>query len=306
MTTTFNTMLPSALPLARARSSIIAVLSLALLLALTGCSLVKLGYSQASLLAFRWLDDYVDFDDAQTVRVRAALDETMAWHRRSQLPDYVEQLVRAQSELMSDTTPERVCGWAADLRRRADTVAQHVAPAIAEIGATLTPDQLARIEKRMAERNREWRDDHLQRDPEKRRRAVVKRMTRDAELLYGDLDDAQRELVTRSVAAAPRDAELMYEERLRRQQGAMGLARQLRGAGPGRDDTATLVRVFFQSLDRSPRENYRVYVERLIAYDCAFASALHNTTSIQQRGAAVRKLKGYETDLRELIAEGAG
>jgi Family of unknown function (DUF6279) len=306
MITTLNTMLPSALPRARARPSIIAALSLALLFALAGCSsLLKFGYSQAGPLAYRWLDGYVDFDQAQAARVRAALDDAMAWHRRSQLPDYVELLVRAEGEAMGDTTPERMCAWGRELHARIDPVLQYLAPAIAEVALTLSPAQIAHIEKRYAESNGEWRDEHWQRDPGKRQRAAVKAEIERAEFLYGRLDQAQRELVARAVAASPYDAELAFGERQNRQQDALALARRLREGGIGQDDAVTQVRVYMQHLDHSPREGYRAYAERLAAHNCRFASELHNTTSAAQRRAAVQQLKDYESDLRALIAEPA-
>jgi hypothetical protein len=110
MTTTFKTMPPSALSRPRRRPSIIAALAVTLVLALSGCSLLQIGYSQASPFAFRWLDRYVDFDDAQSLVARTALDDTVAWHRRTQLPDYMQLLARAESEVLGDATPEHVRG----------------------------------------------------------------------------------------------------------------------------------------------------------------------------------------------------
>jgi hypothetical protein len=305
MITTFNTMLPSALPRSRARSSIIAALSLALVLVLAGCSLLKLGYGQASPLAYRWLDRYVDFDDAQSLRVKAALDDAIAWHRRSQLPEYVDLLVRAEAEVLGDATPERMCGWATELRGRVDPVLQYVAPTIADVVLTLTPQQIVHIEKRFSETNDEWRDDHLQRDPRKRQRAAVAREVERAETLYGRLDDAQRELVARSVAMSPFDGELQLAERQRRQQEAVAMIRQLREASPGRDDAIAQVRAYLHGLDRAPPRSQAGYAERVAAYNCNFASELHNATSAAQRRAAAARLKGYESDLRALIAEAA-
>ena len=41
----------------------------------SGCGLaLRLGYNQGPSLAFRWLDGYAEFDDAQSLRVRTALD----------------------------------------------------------------------------------------------------------------------------------------------------------------------------------------------------------------------------------------
>jgi Family of unknown function (DUF6279) len=305
MITTFNTMLPSALPRSRARSPIIAALVLVLVVALAGCSLLKLGYGQASPLAFRWLDGYVDFDDAQSLRVKTALDEAMAWHRRSQLPDYVELLVRAEAEVTGEATPERMCAWAKELRARVDPALQYVAPTIAEVALTLTPQQIAHVEKHFAETNDEWRDEHLQRDLRKRKRAALAREVERAETLYGRLDEAQRELVSRALAASPYEPERHLAERQRRQQEALALIRRLRETNASRDEAVAQVRAYLHAIDRSPRDSHQAYADRLASHNCAFASELHNATSATQRLAAVKKLKGYESDLRALIAEAA-
>ena len=270
-----------------------------------GCSLLKIGYGQASPLAFRWLDGYVDFDDAQSLRVRTALGEAMSWHRRTQLPDYVDLLVRAESELPGDVTTDRMCAWGRDARDRADVLVQYALPTVVEVALTLSPAQIANIEKRQAKSNAEWRDEHLQRDREKRRKAVVKREVERAEEFYGSLDESQRALIVRSVAASPYDADVSYAERLARQQDAIALIRRWRESGTGRDEALAQAKGYVQRLERSPREPYRAYSEKFADHNCAFASTLHNSTSAAQRRYAVKKLKGYEDDLRSLIAEAA-
>jgi hypothetical protein len=237
--------------------------------------------------------------------VRSALGEAMSWHRRTQLPDYVDLLVRAEAEVLADATPERMCTWGRELKARGDGVVQYALPTIVEVALTLSPAQIANIEKRQAKTNGEYRDDFVQRDREKRRRAAVKREVERAEMLYGDLDKAQHELVVLSVAASPYDPELSYAERLARQQDAIALIRKWRETGVGRDEALAQARGWVQRLDRSPREHYRVYAARLADYNCGFASVLHNATSPAQRREAVKKLKGYEGDLRSLIADAA-
>jgi len=287
------------------RASIITLLMCAAAVGLGGCSLVKLGYGQASPFAFRWLDRYVDFDDAQSLRVRAALDEWFAWNRRTQLPDYADLLAKAQVEVLADATPERMCGWAADVRGRVETAVERTLPAIVDVLPTLSPAQIGNVEKRYRERNEEYRDEFVQRDPEKRRREAVKREIERAQTLYGDLDDSQRAFVTASVASSPFDAELSYAERLRRQQDALAMMKKVAMPGTARADAEVQVRAYVRRLDRSPRDAYRAYSERLVAYNCAFAAALHNRTAPLQRRQAAKKLKGYEVDLRELAADSA-
>ena len=305
MTTTFNTMPPSALRRPVVRRSIIGVLATALVLAMTGCSLVKLGYSQASSLAYRWIDRYVDFDNEQSLKVRPALDDALAWHRRTQLPDYVQLLARAEAEVGADVSPERMCAWAGELRSRIEPVLQQLAPTIADVARTLTPAQVANIEKRFAETNEEYRDDHVQANPQRRHKAEVKREVERAEMFYGRLDAAQRNLVAASVTTSPYDAEVAYAERKERQQDVLSLVRRLREGNGGRDDAIAQVRAYVSGIDRSPRESYRRYSERVIAHRCALASQLHNSASAAQRSEAAKTLAGYRADARDLMGDAA-
>jgi hypothetical protein len=306
MTTTFNTMPSPELSRPFVQRWIIAALTLSLVAALPACSMIKLGYGQASPFAFRWLDRYLEFDDAQSLRVRTGLDDAMSWHRRTQLPEYVQMLSRAEVEVLGEATPERMCAWAGEIRSQIEPVLQHVAPTIADVAVTLTPAQLARMEKRFAETNDEWRDEHLQRKPERRQKAQVKRAIERAEMLYGRLDPAQRELVVHSVASSPYDADLAYAERKERQKDILTLARRLSQANLRRDDAIAEVRAYVKGADRSPRESYRAHAERVTAHNCALASALHNGASAEQRRHAAKKLAGYRADLRALMGEAAG
>jgi hypothetical protein len=306
MITMFNTMPSSTSPRPRRRSRpIIAALSLLALTVLAGCSMIKIGYGQASGFAFRWIDRYVELDDPQELRVRTALDEWFAWHRRTQLPDYADLLARAQSELPNDSTPERMCAWAREIRTRVDTALERAAPVIAEVALTLSPAQITAIEKRYASTNDEYRGDFVQRDMVKRRRAAVQREIERAESFYGSLDAGQREFVARSMAASPYDADIAFAERQSRQQDVVAMLRRLTSARAGQADAEGEVRAALQGFQRSPRESYRRYSERVVAHNCAYASALHNGMSAEQRRAAVKKLKGYETDFRTLAGEAA-
>jgi hypothetical protein len=305
MITMFNAMPSSASPRSTRRSSIIAVLSLVALTLLAGCSLIKIGYGQASGLMFRWIDGYVELNDAQSLRVRTALDEWFSWHRRTQLPDYADLLTRAQAEVVADVSPERMCAWAREIRARVDTAVERALPVMAEVALTLAPAQIAAIEKRNAKANDDFRDDFLQRDPAKRRRAAIEREIERAESFYGSLDAAQREFVARSVAASPYDADVVYAERRQRQQDLLQVLRRLTSGGAGQGQAETEIRAWAQSFQRSPRDAYRGYAERVVAHNCAYASALHNGMSPEQRRAAVKKVRGYETDFRTLAADAA-
>ncbi len=271
----------------------------------SGCSALRIGYGTAPDLVYWWLDNYADLDSAQAPRVRAALAQWFDWHRRTQLPDYAAQLAKAQAEVRADTSAARACEWQAELTTRATTAFDRAVPAAAELVLTLTPQQIQHVERRYAKINDEYRDDFLQGDLRKRARAALERTVDRVELLYGRLDDAQRKRVAETLQHSPFDPEIWFAERRQRQQDALQLLRKLNADGATRERAEALLRSYAQGMQRSPREAYQRYADRLVEFNCAFAASLHNSTSPAQRGTAAQRLAGWEGDLRAIVANGA-
>jgi uncharacterized coiled-coil protein SlyX len=122
-------------------------------------------------------------------------------------------------------------------------------------------------------------------------------------MLYGSLDDAQREMLAKGVVASPFDPQLWLGERMLRQQDALKTLRRLVTEHSPTDQTLAALRVLVQHVQRSPREVYTSYQARLYEYNCNLAAQLHNSTSREQRLAAVKKLKSWEEDARSLAAD---
>jgi hypothetical protein len=283
----------------------VASLAGAALVGLTGCSALRIGYGQAPDLIYWWLDGYVDFDGDQTSKVRDALAQWFAWHRRTQLPEYADQLVRAQREVLADTTPARVCDWQRELIKRAHTAYDRAEPAAAEIVLTITTAQIAHLEKRYTKNNDEFRDEYLQAEPAQRAKKNLDRVLDRAEMLYGRLDDAQRNRIAEQLARSPFDPEVWLAERQQRQQDALRLLRSMGADGTmSREQAASALRGYVDRLEHSPRDAYRRYAERLGEFNCTLAANLHNGTTASQRRAAAKKLASWEGDLRAIAALG--
>ena len=280
--------------------------ALGLLLLTGGCSALRIGYSQAPDLVYWWMDAYIDFTSEQTPRVREALVQWFAWHRKTQLPDYADQLARAQKEVLADTSAQRVCEWQDELIKRAHTAFDRAEPAVVDVLLSVSPDQVRHLEKRYAKNNDEFRDDYLQSDLRERADKTLDRTLERAEMLYGRFDDGQRARIADWLARSPFDPELWLAERRQRQQETL---RMLRDLGPdngaGREQATRALREYVEHLERSPRENYRRYSAKLKEFNCQFAAALHNGTTAAQRRIAAKKLAGWEGDLRALVAQGA-
>lgn len=267
---------------------------------------MRVGYSTAPDLVYWWLDGYVDFDANQTPRVRDAINQWFAWHRRTQLPDYADLLARAEREVLADTTPARTCEWQRDIVRRARVAYEQIEPAAADVLLTITPPQIAHLEKKYGKYNDEFREEYLQRDPRDRAKANFKRTLERAEMLYGRLDDGQRSRIAEQLARSPFDAELWFAERQQRQQDALRLLRGIGADGAAtREQAAAALRGYVDRMERSPREAYRRYFDRLTEFNCNFAASLHNGTTPAQRRTAAKKLASWEADLRAIVAQAA-
>ena len=170
----------------------------------------------------------------------------------------------------------------------------------------LTPAQMdAHVQRKFEKVNADFRDDFLQPRPEARLKENVKRTVERAETLYGRLDDAQRELIARQVAASPFDAERWLAERQLRQREILATLRRLQAERADSAQMQAALRMLAEQAQRSPRPAYRAYQQRLKQFNCEFAAQLHNATTPAQRQTAADTLKGWETDLRVLAAEPA-
>jgi hypothetical protein len=276
----------------------------ACLLLLTGCSAVRLAYNQAPHLMYWWLNGYVDFDTEQGGRARDALADWFAWHRATQLSDYAGLLAAAQQQILHDVTPNEVCQWADELRKRIEVGYDHGVPAIAEMVRTLKPQQLRRVERRYRQADEEFRDEFLQADRAERLEESNKRAISRAELIYGELNDMQRGLLTQGIAVSPFDPERWLVERQLRQREIVETLRSLQSQQADTLRTEAALRVFAAHAAQSPRPAYREYQQRLFDHNCRLIARLHNSTTPEQRRRGAERLKGWEEDLRALASNG--
>jgi hypothetical protein len=291
-----------------AKAAIIGLWLLGLLF-LSGCSAVRVGYSQAPTLAWWWLDGYMDFNAEQEARVKEALNQWFAWHRTTQLPDYANLLAAAQVQVMQPATPAQVCRWADDLRARIAVAFAQGVPMAADLLPSLKAEQLAHLERKYRKSNQEFEEDFLQPQADERLKASVKRGIDRTEMLYGRLDERQRQLIAAGVAASPFDAAAWFAERQRVQIETLQTLARLSAGGAARadrDSNLAGLQALAARVQRTQDGDYRAYQQRLSEYNCAFFAQVHNSTTPAQRQTARAKLKGWEDDLRALVAQGVG
>lgn len=280
-----------------AKTAIIGVL----VLVLSGCSALRLVYGNGQQLAWWWLDGYIDFASDQAPRAKGAIDRLFEWHRATQLADYTATLAALQTTVVEQTTPALACQWQRRLRDLVEPTLERSLALGAELVPGLGEDQLKHLEQRFAKNLQEMKRDFLQTTPEERRKAAFKRTVDRMEQLYGNLGDAQRQVIQAGLASSPFDPEAWVAERERRQKDTVQTLRRLVAEKPPREQTAAVLRALVERSERSPDPAYRTYQQKLAEYNCAFAARIHNATTAEQRSAARERLKGWEDDLRAFL-----
>jgi hypothetical protein len=284
------------------RPSLGKALIIGLLALLSGCSALRLGYENGPTVAWWWLDGYVDFSTEQTPLAKDTLRQWFAWHRPSQLPELAALLASAQPVAAASITPAQACQWLDRARAAVDPSIERAYLMGAELVPGLGEAQFRHLEQRFAKVIAEMRGDYLQPRPDDRLKASVKRAVDRAESFYGRLDASQRKLVAAGVVASPFDPEAWLEERKRRQADMVQTLRRLVGEKADRDRIVAAMRVQAERIERSPDPGYRAYQQRLRDYNCAAVAQLHGVATADQRRTLQDKLKGWEDDLRALMA----
>lgn len=275
---------------------------LLLALALAGCSAVRLSYNNAPELGYWWLDSYLDFNDAQSIKLRADLTALHAWHRVHELPAYVNTLEKVQRLAPSQVTPEQVCELLVELRSHAQTLLDQTEPTLVALAPTLTAEQLDHLTRQFAKRNQKWRDEWLAGTPAERQARRLKQLIERSEMLYGRLEEAQRALLRASVADSSFDAAVSYREALRRQQDTLQSLRQLQSGGQGELGARAQARALLLRSMNSPDASYRSHQGTTSRQSCQALASLHNSSTPAQRLQAIETLRGYQADARALMA----
>lgn len=288
-----------------------ALLLLAVLALFSGCSAIRLTYNQAPTLTWWWLNDYLDFNETQSVTARQGLKDWFAWHRRHELPVYAALLGEIREGLKGEVSGSTVCAWRTALTDQLANAFEAGVPPLSRLAGTLEPAQLARLEDRFKQSNKDLQEEYGSGTLEARTKRSRKRTERFLKRVYGRLDPAQREYVLAHTAETSFDPVRWLDERAHRQAFVLSELREVmaikgQGATVARQARAEkMLRAYAALYAESPRAGYQAYRERLIQRNCALFAEVHAMASPRQRAHADKTLRAWERDLRMLASQSA-
>ena len=272
---------------------------------LTGCSAVRLGYNNLPDIASWWLDSYIDFSDTQGPQAKAALQKLQTWHRKEELPAIAELLVQAQTLAPQNITPEQACKIWEGAQVRIESFIQESSRLAAPVVSQLSAKQLKHLEKEWATRNEDWKKQWVQGTPDSRIKKRVDLAAERFNSFYGDLNLEQRQVLKQQFLQSTWSPEASYQRRLKRQQEQLIALQAMsseitKPAMPLPQVEKALQSLILQSV--RPKDTGDLSKQlQLEQQACQNLAQLHNTMSPAQRLKAQRKLKDYETDVRELM-----
>jgi hypothetical protein len=170
------------------------VLLAALACTVTGCT--NFFYNRIDTLATWYIQDFVSLDDTQRSDLRAWLDNTLEWHRQSELTRYAKFLRE-----VADTAarPGNVATYKS-VEEQVDAftsrVIEKATPKATQLLLSLTPEQIDELEANLAEKARERNEKSLRalaegKWHEKRAKGIEKQLKR----WTGAVTKEQRQLI---------------------------------------------------------------------------------------------------------------
>jgi hypothetical protein len=265
-----------------------------------GCSGARIAYNNADTVV-RWMaNDYFALEGPQAEDFKARLVRFHAWHRSEEMPRYSALMTDAGEKLAGGLTKQELL-WAWDsVKARYRRLAEHAAPELAAVLATLTPAQLERLKQKFVESDAEYTKKHLKGGEAEQ---CERRDKRNLELMrewFGDLSDEQEAQLKASSAKLPLLYALRLLNRQRRQSEFVALLKTYRSAA----DLEPRLRHWLIDWEEGASPEYRrlselhrgQYMQMLLELDRGLAPS--------QRAHALARLAEYAETFTALAEQG--
>jgi len=273
---------------------------LALLLCLSvlgGCSLVRLGYGQLDTFALWTADEYFNLDADQKEAFVKRFTRLHEWHRYEQLPNYARFLESVRARLERGVTRDDALWVTESVRQRYRTAVRRAADDAAALLLTVTPEQLAALQRQWDEDNRRFvRDYRLDQDADAQRRERARRVLSRIRDWTGHLDDAQDRKIIALANEMPLIHGLRHQDRLRRQREFM----QLMGARGKPREFAQRLGHWLANWEEGRNPDYHHRFQEWVQRQADFYTAVYRLLLPHQRTAVAEQLQRYADDFTRL------
>ena len=268
---------------------------------LSGCGAARLAYGNGESLSYWWFDGYVDFDLEQESAIKEDIAELFAWHRETQLPEYVRLLASVEKRLQRDVTLSEINADVADFRRRLRVMTDRAAPSLADLALSMSPDQLVHLQEKFVSKNAAYRKQNLRGDVEERQQRRYKKVLEQAEYWFGDFTDEQEARIRAASDARPLNPELVYADRLQRQTAMVTMLQKIQAEKPDRNMAIKLISSYTDiERQRLAIPERKAFFDGLNESNARLAVLIINDATPAQRAKAIERVRQWRTDFSKM------
>jgi len=168
-----------------------------LILQLSGCSIVAIGYNYADAYLRYSINSYATFNDVQKDAIKKEVGIYMAWHRNNMLAQYVIYLQELQQagQSAAPLTQADVARFRSEVRALYVKTLQPAIRPAARILSGVSPEQMEELAQSFSKENKKQRDKELSSMPDEQLRKRAEKIIDFVENLVGNLKDEQLEKI---------------------------------------------------------------------------------------------------------------
>ena len=279
-------------------------LLLAGLLALAGCSSLRLVYNHGDTVLYWWLDAYVDFNADQKVSVKKDIDKLFSWHRKAQLHDYAQVLQNAQRQLQGNPGPADLMADYKDIKSRTQLLLFKAEPELAELALSLRPEQIAKLEKKFNANNEEFRKKNMKGDRERQQKFRFQKSMEQFELWFGNFSREQEEQIRKASDARPLDNEIWLDERMRRQRNILTLLQRIQRDKPGKEAAMAQIHgLILDGFERLEHSERKAFFDASTEANIQLVLTVVRLATPAQKAHANKRMQGWIDDFNTLATE---
>jgi len=281
----------------------VALLAIVLMAFAAGCSTIRFSYNQGDTLLYWWLNSYVDFEGQQADVAKRDINTLFQWHRQTQLHDYAALLGNWQRQLAGNPTQADLVNAYREVRVRGERLAARAVPETTTLALSITPEQIANIERKFNAKNEEYRRKFMSGSTDKRQRARFKKSMEQFELWFGNFSSEQETALRRASDARPLDNNLWLEERIYRQRRILGMLREVQQKKLNREQATARVQAMQKELfTRMDSPERKAFYDTSIDQTTKYVMTAIRIATPQQKAHAQQRMQGWINDFQALAA----
>ncbi|TFW28164.1 hypothetical protein E4L96_02670 [Massilia arenosa] len=281
------------------------LLALGLLLLMSACSTIRFTYDHGDTLLYWWLNAYLDIDSDQKAWVKRDIDAFFDWHRKTQLPDYVNILRTAQKQLAGNPTQQDLLGDYKKIRDETRELMVKSLPDLVDLARSVKPEQIERMEKKFEKNNADYRKKFMSGSFDHRKEVRYDKAMEQFKLWFGSFSREQEAQIRRLSDARPLDNDIWLDERMRRQKRIIEVVRKIQAEKLSKEAATPLVAGLIKdTVDRFDQPDRKAFFDGYVDTTSKFILAVIQLTTPEQRAHAQDRMQGWINDLNTLAAEG--